>query len=269
MSEEVLFERHNDTYVPTGLAGSPWHPALLHGGAPAGLLAHCLEQSIGNPGLLPTRFTLDLLRPVPKAPLQITLRTLRSGKRIRLEEATLLAAGKVVAIATGLFVQAGEVTVPDYAPRQPCLLPPVETLEEINFRDVLFTGSAELPPGLHTTIRLRPASKLCEHGQGKAWLALPVVIVAGYPNTPFMRAALMADFSNGVGQLSLGNNVGMINADLTLQLFRLPQSEWIGMDSRTLVQPQGIGMVQASLYDSEGLIGQVMQSTMPMGESSS
>ncbi|HEX4938495.1 MAG TPA: thioesterase family protein [Candidatus Kapabacteria bacterium] len=262
---EVLFQCDGDLYVPTALAGSPWHPALLHGGAPAGLLAHCLEQSVGDPRLQPSRLTIDLIRPVPNAPLSVVLRRIRSGKRIVLEEAQLQADGKTVAIATGLFVLPQSVTVPDYAPARQPLAPPHQ-LQEVSFRDVLFTNSDNMPPGLHTTVRMRPISSLHESGRGLAWLSLPASIVEGCSNSPFMRAALTSDFSNGVGQLSLGNNVGMINADITLQLFRLPQDEWIGLDATTLVHSGGVGVVTADLHDCHGLCGLVSQTVMPMAE---
>ncbi|NPU94115.1 MAG: thioesterase family protein [Gammaproteobacteria bacterium] len=263
---EVLFHPDGDRFVPTALAGSPWHPALLHGGAPAGLLAHCLEQSVADPRLQPSRLTIDLIRPVPNAPLSVVLRRIRSGKRIVLEEAQLQAGGKTVAIATGLFVLPQAVTVPDYAPARLPLTPPPHQLQEVSFRDVLFANNDNMPPGLHTTIRLRPISTLAESGRGLAWLSLPAPVVEGCINSPFMRAALTADFSNGVGQLSLGNNVGMINADITLQLFRLPQGEWIGLDATTLVQPSGLGVVTADLHDCDGLCGLVSQTAMPMAE---
>ena len=267
MTDEVLFECEGDCYLPTPLAGSPWHPALLHGGAPAALLAHCLEQSLSNVQLKPTRLTIDLMRPVPRSPLSVSLRTLRQGKRIELHEATLMAAGKVVALATGLFVLPQAITVPAYAPLQNSTLPVPESLPDTSFKDVLFAGALDLPPGLHTTVQLRAASPLCEQGQGKAWISLPATIVRGQDNSAFMLAALVADFSNGIGQLALGNNVGTINADLSLQLLRLPESNWIGLDARTLVQAEGIAMVQALMFDTKGLIGQVTQSAMPMGSS--
>lgn len=265
MSQEVLLERQHDAFLPTSLAGSPWHPDLLHGGAPAGLLAHCLEQRVADAQLLPARFTLELMRPVPSAPLRVAFQTLRSGKRIRLESATLMAGGKPVAMATALFVAPTPVSVPEYAPTAASTLPAVDSVREINFRDVLSMGGGEVPPGLHTTVRLRAVTPLREQGQGIAWMHLPVDIVAGAETTPFMRAALMSDFCNGVGQLALDRNIGMINADITMQLFRLPQSEWIGIEARTLVQPTGVGMVQAALYDTGGMIGQVMQTAMPTG----
>ena len=266
MTDAVLFEREGGVYLPTELAGSPWHPAMLHGGAPAALMAYCLERAVNDPGLQPTRLTIDLIRPVPKAPLSVLSRNLRTGKRIALEEVTLLADNKPVAIATGLFIRPQTVTVPDYAPHQASTLPPPDQLPEVSFRDVLFSGNTSMPPGLHTTIQLRPASELREQGQGRAWLRLPATIIAGETNTPFMRAALTSDFSNGVGQLAINRQQGTINADISLQLLRLPASEWIGVDARTLLQDNGLALVQAQLFDTQGLIGQVTQCAMPMGE---
>ncbi len=266
MSKEVLFERSGDAYIPTVLAGSPWHPAMLHGGSPAGLLAHCLEQSVANPRLQPARLSIDLIRPVPSAPLTVVTRRIREGKRIVLEEASLLAEGKTVAIATGLFVMPQPVAVPEYAPVRSPLLPLPQDLKEISFREVLFTKTDNMPPGLHTTIVLRPISQLTESGRGTAWLSLPVPVVDGCATTPFMRAALTADFSNGVGQMRLGSGVGTINADITLQIFRLPQGEWIGLDATTYMQPDGIAMVVTDMYDQTGLCGHVTQTSMPMAE---
>jgi hypothetical protein len=239
---------------------------LLHGGAPAGLLAHCLEQSVANPHLQPARLTIDLIRPVPKLPLSVQLRRIRQGRRIVLEEARLEADGKTVAIATTLFVLPQPVSVPDHAPVRAPLLPLPDALEDVTFREVLFASSENTPPGLHSTVSMRPVSSLTESGRGQAWLALPVPVLPGVITSPFMLAALIADFSNGVGQLSLGNNTGMINADINLQLLRLPQGEWIGLDATTLVQANGVGMVLADLHDTGGLFGQVVQTAMPMGD---
>ncbi|HVK99429.1 MAG TPA: hypothetical protein VM553_06420, partial [Dongiaceae bacterium] len=206
------------------------------------------------------------IRPVPNAALTVVLRRIRAGKRIVLDEAQLQADGKTVAVATGLFAQQQPVTLPEYAPRSAPLSPLPDALEEVSFRDVLFAKSDDLPEGLHTTVRMRPISTLTESGHGRAWLALPVPIVDGYVTTPFMRAALTADFSNGVGQLSLGDSVGVINADISLHLLRLPQGEWLGLNATTLLQPSGLGVVTAELHDRQGLCGLVSQSAMPMAE---
>jgi len=266
MSQEFLFHCDGDVFTPTPLAGSPWNPGMLHGGAPAGLLAHYLENGVGNASLQPARLSIDLIRPVPNAPLQVVTRRIREGKRIVLEEGRLEAGGKTIAIATALFVQAESIEVPVTAPRRSPLEPLPDQLQSVSFRDVLFKNSPDMPPGLHTTVILKPISHMTESGQGKAWLSLPVPVIDGQINSPFMLAALMSDFCNGVGQLKLAENLGMINADIHLQLFRAPVGDWIGIDAQTLVQANGLGMVTAELHDVLGLIGQVNQTVMPMPE---
>jgi hypothetical protein len=264
--KEVLFSKQGAAYAPTQLAASPWHPSVLHGGAPAGLLAHCLEQAVKTPGFQPARLSIDLLRPVPMSALSVDITPIRQGKRIMLLEARLMADSSLVAMATALWVKPTHVSLPDYAPKPTSLSKKPEQLQECSFKDILFAKSEHMPPGLHTTVRLRPVSKLEERGRGTAWLALPVPIVQGYENTPFMLAALVSDFGNGVGQLNLGNNTGTINADILLQLSRCPEGEWIALDSEALLDASGVGQVISSLHDIKGRVGQVVQTIMPMSE---
>lgn len=261
---EVLFRTDGKHYVPTALAGSPWHPAVLHGGAPAGLLAHCLESQVLAANMQPARLSIDLLRPVPKAPLNISVRPIRSGNRIMLLEGSLEAGGNLVALATALFVKAEPVSLPEYAPVYTGKLSDPEGIGSVSFQDVLFGQSGNMPPGLHTAVELRPASELKETGKGSAWIALPLKIVEGQVNSPFMLAALAADFGNGVGQLKLGENTGTINADVQLQLSRLPKGEWIGLDSEAFMDESGVGQVLTVMHDVHGRIGQVSQTILPM-----
>ncbi|RLT92540.1 thioesterase family protein [Ketobacter sp.] len=260
----VLFEVQGNDFVPTPLAGSPWHPEVLHGGAPAGLLAHCLEQQVAGLQLLPARLSIDLIRPVPGTPLQVEVSPVRAGKRIALLQAKLTAGGSLVAVASGLFVKPEPLPLPAYAPRHQATLPSPDGLDTVSFGDILFGQSGNPPPGLHTTVQLRPISGLDETGRGSAWIRLPALVIDGQPNTPFMLAALAADFGNGVGQLSLGDQVGTINADIQLHLGRLPQGEWIGLQSEALLDETGVGQVLTVLHDGGGRVGQVTQTIMPM-----
>ncbi|MBA53280.1 MAG: hypothetical protein CMK89_02390 [Pseudomonadales bacterium] len=261
---EVLFHVEDGFYLPTLLAGSPWHPDVLHGGAPAALLAYCFQRQITGPDMLPARLSIDLVRPVPRTPLNVTIQPVRQGKRIALLEANLMAGKNLVARATGLFVKSEPISLPDSAPRHSGLFPGPEGIDTVSFREVLFGNSETMPPGLHTTVQLRPASELNESGKGSAWISLPVPIIEGERNSPFMLAALASDFGNGVGQLSLGDNIGTINADVQLQLGRLPVGEWIGLDSEALLDETGVGQVLTVMHDVQGRVGQVSQTIMPM-----
>jgi len=266
VSDETLFAVQGDTFIPTALAGSPWHPAMLHGGAPAGLLAYCLEREARLEGWQPAKLAIDLLRPVPKAPLGVSVSTRRKGNRIVHLEASLFSHDTVIAVANCLFIKPQELSLPAFAPRSNIEITPPDDLEAVSFRDILFGSGGSMPPGLHTTIQLRPVTALCGQGRGTAWIVLPVAIIEGQSNSPFMLAALASDFGNGVGQLRLGGNLGTINADIVLQLSRLPEGEWVGIDSTALLDATGVGQVLTTLYDTRGRIGQVSQTIMPMGE---
>ena len=58
--------------------------------------------------------------------------------------------------------------------------------------------------------------------------------------------------------------VGFINADLVVNLFRMPESEWICVDARAFPQPTGVSMVETELYDEKGMIGRASQSNLTM-----
>ena len=51
-----------------------------------------------------------------------------------------------------------------------------------------------------------------------------------------------------------------INGDLTINLFRRPEGEWICLDSRSLFGGNGCGLAESALYDERGMIGRAAQS---------
>ncbi len=79
-----------------------------------------------------------------------------------------------------------------------------------------------------------------------------------------MQAATLSDFGNGVGQLQVNDDTGSINADISLYLHRAPQGEWLGLDARARMQPNGNGLVETTLHDERGPVGRVLQATLAM-----
>ena len=103
--DEALFIRDGAAYVPTASAGGPWSPSHLHGGSPTGLLALLMERASADTGLRLSRLTVDLLRPVPSAPLSAEISVVRAGRRLRILQGSLLADGKEVCRARGVFLE--------------------------------------------------------------------------------------------------------------------------------------------------------------------
>ncbi|NLO81264.1 MAG: thioesterase family protein [Xanthomonadaceae bacterium] len=262
---EALFLREGEFFMPTELAGGPWNPQHLHGGPPTGLLAHVLEVATGDPAMRLTRLTVDLLRPVPRAPLRVVTETIRRGRRLQLLAASIVAQDKEVCRASALFLAQEECTVPEFGRFEPQQLPPrdglaISTIAELSG----FPGKKHGLIGLHTTAEACRIDGMRGQGWGRAWMRLPVPVVADEPASLTVQAATLCDFGNGIGQLRLDERTGTINADITLYLHRPPRSEWIGLEARSRMETHGNGLVETRLYDQYGPIGVVTQSTLAM-----
>jgi hypothetical protein len=263
----ALFERQGELFLPTEHCASPWGPVTIHGGASIGLLAWALEQQIPA-GMQPARLTVDLFRPVPREPLGVATRVVREGRRLRLLEASLYHQGAEIGRASALALATAEVDIPEHARLDS--EPPAPLKEALTQPPVIGVHSIpnrvnrRFPPGLHTLVPLKPALLAMGSGRGTTWVRLPVELIAGQQTSPLVRVAVLADFSNGFAQLYLDSGTGFINADLTLNLHRLPAGEWIGIDARTRAQPHGVAMAESELYDERGLIGRVSQSNLTM-----
>jgi hypothetical protein len=79
------------------------------------------------------------------------------------------------------------------------------------------------------------------------------------PLSPLVRLAATADFGNGVAAVLPFDEYLFINADLTITLNRRPRGEWIGLNARTLLHPDGIGWAESVLHDEHGPVGRAEQ----------
>lgn len=265
MHHGALFTREGTQFTPTPMAASPWNPDMLHGGAPAGLLMYLLEHH-APAGKQLCRVVIDLLRPVPRLPLETRVYAVRDGGRLSLHTAELWRNDKLVARASGTWVKPMPVVLPDYAPQPERLLPAPAYIPTTDFSCVFDGKDIVIPPGLHSYMKIKPITPPLEQGCGRWWMTVPFGIVAGEPISALTRVGVISDFCNGVGQLNLGGNVGMINADITLQLHRIPQGEWVGLAGGAMVQANGVGSTQCRLFDEQGEVGYVMQTVMPQAE---
>jgi len=264
---ECLYHRTDNLFNPTPVAGSPWHPSLLHGGAVSALFGQVIaEQAEQHPDFMVNRITMNLLRPVPMQSLAVSCEWLREGNRLRLLQVSILVEGRLVAQAEALLQKQSAVVLPDYAPR-PALPPEGPSgLPDFDIQAFLDAKGLPIPEGFHSRVQVREVTPWDERGAATGWIRVPVDIVAGVPLTPLSQVCMVSDLGNGTGQLNVGDGVGCINADITLALFRYPRSEWICLSSDAQLSEQGCGVVHTRLYDSEGAIGHVLQSIQTNGE---
>lgn len=257
---ESIFVATGDQFMPTDRARGPWTPDAQHGGPPAALLARAVERFDGGAAMVVARLTIELLRPVPIAALNVRTRAVRPGKKVQLVEATLVAGDTEVARCTGLRMRYADLPVPE---RVAALTPPPRPE----------TGAAHLPvwgamvsyPAFHRDgVEHRfVAGGFDQLGPSTDWIRLRVPLIAGEETSPLCRVAAAADFGNGISSvLQRSDGYTFINPDLTIYLHRYPIGEWICLDARTAVSPHGVGMAESLLFDERGAIGRSVQSLL-------
>lgn len=85
-------------------------------------------------------------------------------------------------------------------------------------------------------------------------------LVLGEEPSALQRVAVAADSGNGVSAVLDFRRYSFVNSDLTINLLRRPQGEWICIEARTLLGPAGGGIAEARIFDSAGLAGRSTQS---------
>lgn len=255
---EHLFSLDGDRFVPTRLASGPWSPDAMHGGAPAALFARELERHDPGPASFVARLSVDLLRPVPVAPLEVVTETTRPGRKVQWLAATMLADGVEVARASALRLRVDDALDLPPLPEPEPAIPPPDASAAFEIAPMRAFGF-----GFWLAVEVRQAAgSWTETGPATVWFRLRVPIVAGEDPSPLQRVAAAADFGNGVSSVLPRGQYLFINPDLTVHLHRLPVGEWVALDARTSAEQFGIGLAVSTLHDERGPIGRSLQSLL-------
>lgn len=109
-------------------------------------------------------------------------------------------------------------------------------------------------------LRVVRGSFFLELGPAAIWFQAHRPVVGGAALSPLMRAAMTADFCNGASTVLDPHEWTFINADLSINLARMPVGEWILLDAQTTLSPDGTGIAFAKLGDERGYFGRAAQS---------
>jgi hypothetical protein len=244
-------------FESTDLTRGPWSPNAQHGGPPSALLGHAIERCEPREGFQVGRVAVEILGPVPVAPLEVRAAVTRPGRSVELIEAELIGDRGPVMKANAWRFKTAE--------------PPLDLDESIRP-----TGSrpgpdqaathrfpSDLPVGFHTAIDYRFVSgTFIDPGPAVCWIRLRHPIVEGFEPSPLERTLAAADSGNGVSAVLDWSKHLFINTDLTVTLHRMPVGEWICLDAATYPQPHGIGLAESSLFDETGPIGRSTQTLL-------
>jgi hypothetical protein len=253
---DPFFHVDGDRYVPTLLCQGPWDPGSAHGGPPSALLTRAIEHHETDGTTVVARVLLDLVRPVPLAPLRITTTTTRPGRRVQIVEAVMTADdGTELVRARALRVRrVPGNTAPAAPPVEPPPFPGPDRSAPI---DMELGGPRS---GIMLGVELRPVEGgFHAPGPAAAWFRLDAPLVQDEEPSPVQRAVVAADFGNGISQV-LGDDFVFINPDLVVHFEREPVGEWVALAATTRLTPGEGALASGTLYDTAGRIGQSEQS---------
>ena len=232
---------------PSALAAGPF--SGLQGGAVAGLLtaeieAVAAERKWGT-GVSATAW---FLRPAPMTDLRTELAVVTEGGRVSVIDNTLWPTGEAEPCATVRVTLSREraVELPGFSeaagdPVDPLRFP-LRTRQAAHGR-----------PWFMDAMEARI-------GDDAAWFRLnhPIIDGAG----PLSSVLGPADWTHGIAR-PLQNVVADPNPNLTVQLFRPPRGEWVGIRAETRWRAaSGLGVGSGTLLDASGEIGRVSMSVV-------
>ena len=247
----------NGAYASTDLTRGPWHPDHQHGGPPIALVARSIERAAAALGLTHiARLTANLLRPIPIAELAIAVQTEYAGRNVAHLSACLSAGGKELARFTAVAQREARLEIPADLPGHPLPQAP-RSVEQSPAAPFLFASETT---GYHDLIEGRIAQGVSFRGPSAVWFRLRHPLVAGEEPSALQRVAVAADSGNGISAILDFQRYIFVNSDLSINLLRKAQGEWICIDARTLLGPDGGGLTEARIFDTQGMIGRSTQS---------
>ena len=180
------------------------------------------------------RVTVDLMRPVPVAPLTIESEVLREGRKIQLCAVRLLAEGVIVVGATVLKikVQANE-------------LPPEAAIEPVELAGAGAVARRArgffVQPVRDRHVAARRPRPVRRARSGRDLVSRRPADRGRRAVSQAMRAMAAADFCNGTSSVLDFREWTFLNADLTVNFSREPAGDWILVDAEILDRPRRRG----------------------------
>ena len=241
MHEAGFFEPDGDALMPIPDARGPWAEDMMHGRLLAGLAAWAIDRDHGDPAFVPARLTVDLFKsPGMKESRVMTSLVRRRRTSPRLVDAFVQVGGVDVARGTALYLRKGEAPVDD-APLTATWDSTIPEHEDNPF---------DMP------FEVRPVDGMGFGAVGprRTWLRELRPLVTGEPLTPFIRAAVVADFASPRRtRRAKGSSTSTPTSRSTSLGF--PKASGSVSSTPTAVTADGVSVAHCRLHDETGPIG--------------
>lgn len=264
-----VFARDGDErWIPQPLATGPWYAGTLHGSAMIGLLARAIEGAPGDDAFQVTRFTVDMMRAAPLAPLETPRVVLHAGRTSEFVEARIEADGRVCARATALRLRLESIDTSSQPSHYGTGLPMPPPADPESTGSFLPDLDEPLPPGFHQAVAFQPVPGA---ERPAVWLRMRLPLIEGEAPSPFVRTAVVCDWTYSVPFIAeafrrrgipAARAFSAINPDTSVNLHRPMRGEWVGLDGLIHYGGRGAGTALAFVHDVEGPIGHSSQAIL-------
>lgn len=243
----------DDRFDSSALTAGPWSPDSQHAGPPSALLVRAMERVESPAAVRLARVSVDVLGPIPVAPLDIEVRTVRPGRSVELLEATASIDGRPALVARGWRMRPTPEDFPVHGDHS--------------------------GPAASRAPRERGAMMSFAHGEGylsvvdfsfdsgsgdalgpaEAWGRSTIDLIDGETMTGWQHTVLVADSASGVSLATDPLTYPAINCDLVVSLHREPDVGWVHLSTETVGGPGAGAMTDTLLSDDHGRIGRSVQ----------
>lgn len=250
--ETAYFRRVGENrFVPTHHAGGAWASDEQHFSPVAGLIVHeMLRARTQRPDLAMSRIGFDILGRIAFEEFEIRVETIRPGRTIELVEATVSVGGRDTVSARAWFLGAQDTGI--VAGGEPDRLPPPDDLAPWSLTPVW-------PGGYIASVDARQVG-IPQPGRATAWISSPVDLVAGETADPLASYIALVDTANGIAVRQEPTKWMFPNVDMTIHLYRQPETPWVGLDTSVVFGHDGHGLTTTVLHDLRGPVGYAQQS---------
>ncbi|HEU5267062.1 MAG TPA: thioesterase family protein [Jatrophihabitans sp.] len=250
----VMIDEHDGVgrFRSTPSTAGPWAAELQHGGPPNALAVACAERALRaateRTDLSAVRLSADFVGAVPVAEIETRVRLVRVARSAALVQVVIAAAERDCLHARIWFVRDQDTT--DVAPARSApsfAIPPEPTPLEVEFGygmslDWRFVQGRMRIPG-PAAAWVRPLTRLCD----------------GLSMSGLARTVLVADSASGISAELDWTRWSFLNVDLDVHLARPVDGEWLLMEARTQLGPNGSAVARSVLSDRLGEFGGGLQ----------
>ena len=233
----------------------PWSEDACHAGPPSGLMARAVERLVPDKQLV--RLTLDFTRPIPMGGFRIEADIRKQGRMMASCTASLFDdESRICVSASSVHLAAMDVGEM-----------PTSNMDEPDFEQAVAgafptKGVNHSKPTFAQAVEVAyPPGETDDPGPTTAWMRTPALL-AGEEPSPFQRLCPLADCGNGISRNADITRASFLNPDLTIAIHRPPESQWLASRAISFWQASGLGLSQATLFDTQGVVGSAIQTLL-------